>query len=297
MIYNVSHIDLDGYGCTLFMKSLRFADEYLNVDYDGLKGLLAELPKDSHLIITDLSATEDMRELLESFRQITFIDHHETSLWMNERPLKNATYTIVDTTHCATYLTWQFFKQSEITKESDIWFAGYSVLINDYDLWIHENPDSKRLNALLYISNRDYFINEALMVDVKTLLAKHKLRINRYLEQLDKYVNETPIRIFNDDGIRIGLAFAEKYKSHIAESCFKRDLADIIYIIDLRTGNISIRSSTASNIDCSKIAEKYLNGGGHFNASGGKIDVMSLENDGDYLYIPMMPCADRIRKV
>ncbi len=294
---SISHIDLDGYGCTMFLRTIGM-EAYYNIDYKDLKETLEKIPKTKEIIITDLSFRKDEKDIIDllmQFKSITIIDHHETSLWLNDYKFDNAKTITIDTKRCATYLLWKHMEKSGQIKGND-WFESYAVLIDDYDRWIHANPNSMRLNSLLYISSREFFMNEALRMSAEKLLEKYKERIDRYAEQVNTYVKETQIKIICDDGIKIAIAFAEKYKSHISDYCFKNKICELIYIIDMRTGNISIRSSAESKIDCAKIAEKYLNGGGHFNASGGRLDIQELETDDSYIYIPMMPTSSKIKR-
>ena len=270
----VSHIDLDGYGCNIMaMRYLGMDIPIVNVNYDELADKLVEIPRTFQVIITDLSIPENLKGLLEEFEHVVVIDHHKSTQWATEWGMDNDKVEVfVSEERCATWWFYEYLAKQYSYRDDllDEW-AKY---IDDYDRYVLQYPESRRLNALLYISNKDRFVTDALRYSPKVVLNNNKERIDRYFEQQDEYIGKTSIFMIHYNP-NVAILFAEKNKSAIAERLIKDRNIDLVYGVDLHNMTVSLRSSPISKIDCSKIAKMiHPEGGGHLNASGASLEYL-----------------------
>lgn len=272
----VSHVDLDGYGCAIlarrYLKDLKA--EY-HVNYDELAVTLMDIPRDVHLYLTDLSIPENLAGLIEEFSDVTIIDHHVSTYWVRKRYSASGRIDFkVTKRRCATYLFGEYLVEHRMATMCE-WLGSWMELVDDYDRYVKKYDESDRLNSLLYISNRDRFVDDAQERTPMQMLADNAERIDRYIQGRDDYVARTNyFEIWGDEERQKGnpvmfLAFAERYKSKVAEHAYTNLGADLVMVLDMRTLQGSLRSTKASCIDCAKLASMIdPEGGGHLNASG-----------------------------
>ena len=275
----VSHVDLDGYGCEIVSKKyLNYYGVY-HVNYDELASTLCDIRRDCHLFITDLSIPENLAGLIEEFEDVTIIDHHISTFWAHDRWKSSPRIDVkISKERCATYLFGQWLMDKGFATRCE-WLCSWMDLVDDYDRYVLQYPESERLNALLYTSNRERFVSEARDNTPMKMLEVYKDKIDQYLKNQADYVESTYYQTYHDDdGQSIAIVFAERYKSKIAQRIFQTENVDVVYILDLRTRQCSIRSTPESRIDCSKLAQ-HINpeGGGHHNASGFELPKEALD--------------------
>jgi len=269
----VSHIDLDGFGCNVMaMRYLGRDIPIHNVNYDTLAETLMDIPRNVQLFITDLSIPSHLCGLLEEFSHVIIIDHHVSTSWAIDWAERTDNEAIVDKSRCATWHVYEYL--ASVYGYRDYMLDEWAKYIDDYDRYVLQYPESRRLNALFYISNRDRFVSDALSYSPKDVLNANRERIDRYLQQQREYIAQTTVFTLNEGTPKVGLFFAEKNKSAIAEALIKDCGMDLLYGVDLHMMAVSLRSSERSRIDCSKIAQMiHPEGGGHRNASGASLDI------------------------
>lgn len=286
----ISHIDLDGYGCNIVAQRYMGRDiEIHNVNYDELATTICLLPRDVQLIITDLSIPENLKGLLEEFSQVIVIDHHKSTLWAKEWASGRTNVEVqVSEDRCATWWFYEYLARAYGYKDESM--DEWVKLIDDYDRYVHNYPESRRLNSLLYISNRDWFVSQAMLYTPQQVLDFSKDKIDRYLEQQKEYFEKTVFFTLKATEPRVLLFFGEKNKSYISEQVFdKDDCVGLVYGVDLHNMTVSLRSSSKHRIDCSQIAKTiHPEGGGHPNASGATLkdicgDWLKQENPDDIM--------------
>ena len=269
----VSHIDLDGYGCNVMAQRYLGRDlPSINVNYDELAEKLIDIPRDYQVFITDLSVPENLKGLLDEFEHIILIDHHKSTRWAEEWGKDNPKVEVfVSEERCATWWFYEYLAKQFNYRDSIL--DEWAKFVDDYDRYVLQYEESRRLNALFYISNRDRFVSDALQYTPQQVLNNNKERVDRYLEQQREYVMKTAVFTLQHEPYRIVMFFAEKNKSAIAEELIKNDHADLCYGIDLHNMSVSLRSSPKTRLDCSKIAQRiHPEGGGHPNASGASLE-------------------------
>lgn len=272
--YVISHLDLDGYGCNIVAKRYLGHDiPICNVNYDDLVHAIVDVPRDARLIISDISIPENLAGLLEEFAKVVILDHHKSTEWAIGWAERTGNKAIVSEDRCATWWFYEFM--AEEYKYRDSLLDEWVKYIDDYDRYIHAYPQSRRLNALFYISDRDRFVNDALSLSPDAMLLRNKERIDRYFAQQKEYIEKCTAYSITEDGSTVAV-FAEKYKSAIAETLFDRcKEVNLVYIIDMHNNAYSIRSRDGAGIDCSALAKQiHPEGGGHPEASGASFNIL-----------------------
>lgn len=271
--YLISHIDLDGYGCNIMaFKYLGRDIPFKNVNYDELADTIVEVPRDAQLIITDLSIPENLKGLLDEFEHIVIVDHHISTGWAIDWAEGNPkAEVVVDRSRCATWLFYEYLAKHYGYR--DTMMDEWAKYVDDYDRYVLQYPESRRLNALFYISDKVRFATDALLFTPQEVLAKNKERVDRYLQNQKEYIDQTQVFTIGAKPL-VMLFFAEKNKSAIAEVLIKEHGADLVYGVDLHNMSVSLRSSEKTRYDCSQIAKMiHPEGGGHRNASGASLDT------------------------
>lgn len=266
----VSHVDLDGYGCRILAERYLGPAASYHVDYDSLASTLCDIPRDVHLFITDLSVPECLAGLIEEFQDVTIIDHHLTSFWARERYRHSQRIdTMITEERCATYLFGQYLIRKGYVGDGEDWLSAWMDIVDDYDRFILKDPRSDMLNILLYQTSRERFVSDAQRTTPDRMVESNRERIERKLRERGEYIERTVIYDIPDLPIRTALVFAERYKSMIARELYTNRGYEVVFLLDLHSGQASIRSAPDSRVDCSELAKRlHPEGGGHLHASG-----------------------------
>lgn len=174
MLYHISHIDLDGYGCQfvtskIFKKDITFINANYNKSIedtlDNLFYLLSssEDPSTHEILITDINLSLAQAEKVDTFSKafnvkVTLLDHHITGAESSE---KFFWYHLSEDV-CATKLTYQFFYntiEKNLSKEEISKLDMIVETVNAYDLWKEDSnlfSKGKLLNSLI-LDNKSRF--------------------------------------------------------------------------------------------------------------------------------------------
>lgn len=156
LIYNITHADLDGVGCSILMyQALKnknfYGHEYqhtlagYNLFLDTNK-FYSKLEKNgpTHLIITDMNVPAEIIENLLEFdfiKSILYIDHHQTVNFEKidelKEKYKEKFICIIDDTYCATKLVCNYLKSKKLLNNDYDFFAD---IVDTYDRWQTEGP-------------------------------------------------------------------------------------------------------------------------------------------------------------
>lgn len=265
-----SHNDMDGVGCGIIHKSVygREAEThycgYHNVDEKITKRIseleaTGERPK---IIISDLGIKPETAELVDMYEgEKVLLDHHKSNEWISD----TFDWAVIDTGQCGTLLV--FFHLIGSTFKSK--YYEFAKIIDDYDRWIHDNPQSLQMNRLFFILGRERFEHRALELKrpqdiygtAVTLLEVEDERIENYISKIERNVQVTT----GMDDKRFGVAFVDQYQSEAGHELIERLNLDVIAMIDANSLKVSLRSM--DDFDVGEIAER-LGGGGHKNAAG-----------------------------
>lgn len=262
--------------------------------------------KEYLLLITDLNlSTKEAnwieREVTRVGAKIQLLDHHATGLNASER---FAWYKL-DTTRCATLITYDWL-QRHYQFDQEKRLADIVKTINAIDIWVSDDSyfefgkvclgmisGAREINRTLF-PQQDRALKLTLIEKASTLVAKEQGNI-----ALDDAIHFTKKDFFmadkNDTKDNLVAAYVTKllsaqkprltidyrgYKgllgynvgnSSLIGNAFLISNDDYDFYMDINfRGHFSLRSN--DKLDVSKMAAEIGNGGGHPNASGGKVD-------------------------
>ena len=261
------------------------------------------------ILITDLNLTTKEgnaleKEAIKLGAKIVLLDHHATGVNASER----FAWYYLDTTRCATKITYAWLKEHfDFDKSGE--FEAIVEAINAIDIWVEDSKYFDYGRVLLgMISgarevNRVVFAKEdneykfALIDAAKEILNSTPLEeapielderlhfIKKNFFKVDKNDTKdnliakyiTKILTKNKEAMSVtykgykGILTANTGNTSLIGNNFLVENSDFDFYMDVSSrGTFSLRSN--NKVDVAKMAEEIGNGGGHPNASGGKIE-------------------------
>ena len=307
--FHLSHTDLDGYSCQFLSKKLYPDGYFVNANYgeevrvridEILKKIEESASQRILFLITDLNLNEEEAKYLDSKiaildKQITLqlLDHHLSGL---ETAQKYSWYHL-DATKSATKITYEYLGLQDLDNfvnavnavdiwlQNDSWFEFGKVLMrlvdsaNDINRYTfnNENQEYKHYcleRSLAYLEKEDGYIalDDAICAIKKDFFKKEKndtfdnLLTTYIVHLLTLHKNTMTIYFQGNKGI---LTFGIQ-NSSIVGNAFLQANPDYHFFMNVSPrGTFSLRAD--NKMDVSKMAATIAGGGGHPNASGGKI--------------------------
>lgn len=276
----VTHIDLDGAGCALVAQYFyqKQITQTIYCDYDTVDTVLCNLLKTSQekILMADISMKADTALMIAQNYpdRVELFDHHKTTLTY----LTQYNWAHIDITLSATRLLFETLcsRHPKIKIHNNLRKIVFHA--NDYDLWIHESPQSALFNDLVNLLGVELF--------VKTMFPR--LASGRHLihESDQLYLNALQLKkeIFFKQRVQQAvvqgnrlIVIAARHASELSQ--YIRDISpapeawknvDYIDIINLENYSHSLRSYNP-DFDVSQVAVQH-GGGGHKKAAGYQID-------------------------
>lgn len=265
--------------------------------------VLPDCVEGKHLILVDLSLSMEMIEaitLSDYVQSVMVIDHHKTALPL-ERNLPEVTtfseyerllqygvseqaFQYVWMNHSGAVLSWLFF--SDLTEhhfpDNDVMLAAMPEVlkyIEDYDLWIHQYPESQLVNRWLIDGGLSIDrIGEAM--DQNNRLLPSVLEVGKAYDRYNQAIVKSVVRSYIQEltlatGERIAVLNAPHHLRNDIGDVLKEDYAFVVCYTQRSGWTVySLRSKT---YDVSVIAEQF-GGGGHANSA-----AFSIPNGTDVL--------------
>jgi len=257
------------------------------------------------ILITDLNLTTKEAKWLESEAievgaKIQLLDHHGSGAKTAEQ---YAWYKL-DTTKSATLITYEWLKKHhDFDKENN--YAQIVKAINAIDIWVSDDElfefgkvglgmisGAREINRTLFPA-QDRALKLFLIESMKNYVGKenahialdndlHQLKKDFFKQEEDNTKDNLAAiymtQLLSDDKQRLTIEY-RGYKgllgynlgnTSILGNTFLVENPDYDFYMDISwKGSFSLRSN--NKLDVSKMAEEVGNGGGHPNASGGKI--------------------------
>lgn len=257
------------------------------------------------ILVTDLNLTTKEanwleKEALAVGATIQLLDHHGSG----EKTAKQFIWYKLDTTKCATRITYEWLqKHHNFDKEHN--YATIVKAINAIDIWVSDDElfefgkvglgmisGSREINRTLFPAE-DRALKLSLIESMNNYATKENAHIalDNDLHQLkkaffkqaqdntkDNLVALYMTQLLSNDKQRLiieyrgakGLLGYNLGNTSILGNTFLVENPDFDFYMDINyRGNFSLRSN--NKLDVSKMAAEIGNGGGHPNASGGKI--------------------------
>lgn len=261
---------------------------------------------DTFILITDLNLTmKEARWITEEASKVgaslQLLDHHGTGQSCADR----YDWYYLDTSRSATQITYDwlvenyqfdakqnFLKTTQVINAVDIWLSdhdyfelgkvclGMIASAREFNRVMFDKYD--REYKLYLINQIQHYVDQE---DAHIALddAMHQIKKSFFKEQQndtkDNLVAAYVVNLISKDRERYTIQYRDKIgvlvysvgSSSIIGNKFMVENEDYDFYMDVGgRGNVSLRSSDRANV--SKIAQEIANGGGHPNASGGKID-------------------------
>jgi oligoribonuclease NrnB/cAMP/cGMP phosphodiesterase (DHH superfamily) len=260
------HNDSDGRACGAIVRRALGAEVWLyEMDYGDSVPLERILTSD-HIIIVDFSLPRSEMEKLAAYHQLTWIDHHKSSL-EEMKGLSESWPGVRDINEAACVLTWGYFYPDQPIPRA-------VTLIGDRDIWRWAEADTGAFNEGLYqLDTRAY--NERLW---GPLLDDDADTLAKIIEN-GKVLRDARLRDIRRTLLRWG--FPVRFEDHRTLAVNIRGSGDIgqqirnmgyeiayCYVDNLQNGElITFVTLYSDEVDVSKIAQRF-GGGGHSGAAG-----------------------------
>lgn len=273
----LTHTDLDGIGCGIVFRSFlpsTPAKQIVLCNYGLVDAAVRKILEttDEKLLITDLALERGTAEYIERSHpgRVELLDHHKTSV----EPLAGYPWARIDTDHAATWLLFEELGRRYPEAKVPGALGTFVRLVEDYDLWRHEFPDSARLNAMLYMLGQELFtaaILPRIAEDKELVTESDRLYVQGLEHHKCKYFMER-LKGAQVVGNRL-LVVASRYLSELSQYIRNNpsppdEWKDVDYIdmLNFEYGTHALRSYNP-DFDVSQVAQEK-GGGGHPKASG-----------------------------
>jgi uncharacterized protein len=250
----LTHTDLDGIGCAVVYRAATGRDDYRLVENGAVDVAVAEaIAGAREVILSDHSISEAMVPAVEAFvaggGSFALLDHHKSAL-----ALDRFAWARVDLSHSAAWLLWDHLGRPAGA-------ADFARLVEDHDLWVHSDPRSSQLAALLGLVGEERFL-ERFARDPDVAFTEGELLLlevedRRRADYIERKVEQADV--VEAGGHRWALCFAESYRSDLAEALLDRLGVEGAAIVNATKATVSLRSRT---LDVAAVAER-MGGGGH----------------------------------
>ncbi len=270
----------------------KWPEDYILTDYGNHDDIFSRINKDEKVYVCDFSfenGPDDMKKLLDITKDITWIDHHESSIKAYGEFGKNIPgLRISGTAACMLVWFWFNLDQSILEnldqKECEKHYKDAPLvvqLVHDNDVWRHDDSRSAIFKIAMDMENTlpcdnsiwNYFISE----DDDQI----EININKYLDKgatAIKFRDSIGSRACNNYGFECTL---NGKKGFALNNPFGGSpwFGDIIYNYDFvccfnyngktKSWSYSFYSDSKTGANCFEIA-KSINpkGGGHYHAAG-----------------------------
>jgi oligoribonuclease NrnB/cAMP/cGMP phosphodiesterase (DHH superfamily) len=267
----LTHTDLDGVGCGVLFSGARPGQGRLELVENGsidarVRQSLADSPA---ILVTDHGVDAETADRVDEYiaagGHFTLLDHHRSSQHLADRQ-----WATIDEARSATGMLFDHLGEPAA-------FAEFARLVEDHDLWLHRDPRSARLAALVGLLGHERFLarfsanprvdfgeGELLLLDNED--SRREDYLAKKLEQA---------RVFERAGVRWAVCYAEQYQSDVAERLMTGLGVAATAIVNPARRTVSLRGR---DFDVSAVAQRR-GGGGHARAAAFSFTGSDLEKD------------------
>ncbi|MRJ02137.1 MAG: phosphoesterase [Epsilonproteobacteria bacterium] len=288
-----------------YFVNANYGEEVLVRIDEILREIERDPQREGFFLITDLNLTREeasyldrrVRELnREGSLKLQLLDHHLSGLDM---AMEYSWYHL-DLTKSATMITYEYFLSPEIEG-----FERLVKAVNAVDIWLREDPlfefgkvlmraidEAKEINRITFpqgnIAYRHHMLKEALPYldmemghipfDDTIWQAKKRFFIKERNDTLDNLVTEYILELLTLKREQMTIHYRESkgiltygiQNSSIIGNAFLRANPDFHFFMNVTSrGTFSLRAD--NQLDVAAMADQIAGGGGHPNASGGRI--------------------------
>ena len=280
---NISHYDLDGACASMIIKEKYPMIDCVNIGYKDIEEAIYNIEGMYYdeVYITDLhignEALKTLRNIVEELphTKFVFIDHHEYDEEAYEilNSLPDNFEYIIDTTKCATRLTYEYLGMSYK-------YEDFVLSVDAYDLFKKEDERFQRgfdLNTVFWEMRLERF---------RTSFRNFDIDSNRYYKEISEKVNEKSekhFKMLEDNGLSfkkhgIRFIFTSEYLGFINKIYNDNFIIAARLDEDKNVKNISVRFDNMDTdiivqlrkriIENAEKLPEYISAGGHKKAFG-----------------------------
>jgi hypothetical protein len=259
-ILNFTHVDMDGIGSNIALSKRLHNVVKVEVNYHDVDDRIKNFDLNSYdaVIFSDICPNASL-EYLSRFKNVIVLDHHDTALEYHN-PVNNVyVYNGIS----GSKLCFEFVKVLYGENNSTRDIERLIEIINDYDLWIHNDPRSRYFNWLYNRYGSDAFKSRFMQGDIK-LLNEEK----QFIVDLDTKIRDTffKLDLFDFEKVNGAMFFTSDYINDLAEMVLKKHNYDFIVIVNPSNMHASVRS--VGDFHCGTMLKALGIGGGHNHAGG-----------------------------
>jgi uncharacterized protein len=255
----LTHTDLDGVGCGVLFSGARPGQGTVElVDNGSIDARVRDaLAASSAILVTDHGIDAATADLVDAYiaagGHFTLLDHHRSSQHLAARE-----WATIDEARSATGLLFDHLGQPTA-------FAEFARLVEDHDLWLHTDPRSARLAALVGLLGHERFLAR-FVENPQVRFAEGEILLldnedSRREDYLAKKLEQA--RVFEREGVRWAVCYAEQYQSDVAERLMTQLDVAATAIVNPARRTVSLRGR---DFDVSAVAQR-MGGGGHARAA------------------------------
>jgi oligoribonuclease NrnB/cAMP/cGMP phosphodiesterase (DHH superfamily) len=290
-ILNVHHKDLDGVASSIVVKNV-----YDNVDFKALRyGQVNEFLKNldysqyDAVLLTDISP-----ESMEAFSysdKLFLLDHHDTALQYHA-PEKNR---IVLNGVCAAKLVQNFFKTVFMIDLS--YLDEFVNLVNDYDMWILNDPRSWEMNEIYF-----KYWDSTFRARFKTGNVNFNHHELAFLKERKKLLDTTynELKLYDFDSINGTVIVESSFVNDLTNRLLREKNYDVVCCVNPKSKHVSVRTKDPEFHLGEHLRLSGLGGGtagGHHNAAAFSIlEGEDTDNELDKFELYMKKNWPKIRK-
>lgn len=230
------------------------------------------------IIMADISISLKLAQDIDTYDYpIIILDHHKSA-----EDLKKFSWCEIDNSRCGSKILFDYFMRDFNTLAIQLNSKCLSLvtLSDDYDRWIHDYPDSKKLNALHHLLGQELFIDRFLKNHDMAFTKEENYLVDLEDVKTQKMVNEKKKEAFviekQIQGHKVRIACVKAIGSNMSilgnELC-KDPNINVDIAMMLGSDSVSFRCKDTCPVDLSVLA-KDNNGGGHSRSSGINLNVL-----------------------
>lgn len=288
-VMRFSHVDLDGWGSIVILR--RFYEEVfgivpvhktVNYGFEEDPTVLDSILASDVVFFTDISFSKEfaikMNTLVEEYgKKIILLDHHKTAKDTLEE--LNYDWITINTQRCGTLLTYDYCNEicRMIGKRNVLkGYKYFAEIVNGYDLWLHLDYNSTRMQFLWANCDHEYFVNRFTNEPFTGTFTDDEEEIilaSELILENSKKIAEDKLIIDKDiDGLVFGITSKPQFYSLVSTEIMKNH-PEIDYLVFNDGKSLSFRSN---RMDILWICE-MLGGGGHERACGATLPNVLID--------------------
>jgi uncharacterized protein len=267
----LTHTDLDGVACGVLFNGARPGQGTVElIDNGSIDARVRQALQDSAAILVtdhgvDAETADEVDAYIAAGGHFTLLDHHRSSQHLADRQ-----WATIDEARSATGLLFDHLGQPAV-------FAEFAGLVEDHDLWLHRDPRSARLAALVGLLGHERFLarfggNPSVEFSEGELLLLDN-EDERREDYLAKKLEQA--KVFEQGGVRWAVCYAEQYQSDVAERLMTGLDVAATAIVNPARRTVSLRGR---GFDVSAVAQRQ-GGGGHARAAAFSFRGSGLERE------------------